>query len=107
MSYCPQIFHSTNIHGVKTQVREISRDVDSIMVDVETLHRMEKDLKKPAPPPLLPKPSLRTCPSPSTSPCEFSVRVSNFNLPALLADENHFNFRTYQNNRLQALDEDL
>ena len=49
----------SNPDHVKAQVREISRDVDSIMVDVETLHRLEQDLKKkPAKPALFPKPKL-------------------------------------------------
>ncbi|KAL5268939.1 hypothetical protein ACHWQZ_G002689 [Mnemiopsis leidyi] len=51
-----------------TQVTEIGRDVDSIMVDVETLHRMERDLIKPAPPPLHPKPTLRRGTSPAVLP---------------------------------------
>ena len=38
------------------------------MVDVETLHRMERDLIKPAPPPLHPKPTLRRGTSPAVLP---------------------------------------
>ena len=49
----------------------MSRDVDSIMVDVATLHRMEQDLIKPTPPPLHPKPTLRKGTSPLTSSGEF------------------------------------